>query len=132
MKAIWIDDDKLRSENLILLFELYGVSIKHFCIYDENVEKYIKLNTDTSFIILDLMMPPGKLEYKDTNGGDYTGIPVYKEIRKYFNGPIIFYTVHRSFEKFKDLEVSDHKLAYLTKPKSPEFFLEIVGSLLSK
>nr|WP_319571749.1 response regulator [uncultured Draconibacterium sp.] len=128
MRAIWIDDDRFMIYNLKNLFSLYGVEVNHFSDYAEGIDE-LKKDPTYDFILLDLMMPVGNLKENETNGGNYTGIKVYKIIREFYTGPIIFYTVHRSNERFSDLFEKDHKLAHLPKPQSPEIILDTIKKL---
>lgn len=125
-----VDNDKQKMSPLQATLELYGFDVE-FCRDVDNAIEYVRKNTDTiDLILLDIMMPNGKLlEEIDTRSGKDTGLYLYREIREMFNGPILFYTVVRNKALVGSFISSDTKAAYLTKPQEPEEIVKEIYKL---
>lgn len=130
MLILMVDNDKQKMNSLKTTLELYGFDIEFRGDVD-SVMEYVHQNTGTiDLILLDIMMPNGKLfEEIDTRKGKDTGLHLYRKIREMFNGPILFYTVVRNKERVESFIDSDMKVAYLTKPQEPRTIVEKIYEL---
>lgn len=132
MLLLMIDEDRQKMEPLQATLELYGFNVE-YCMDVDGAMEYVCQNTDSiDIILLDIMMPSGKLfEGIDTRNGKDTGLHLYRKIREVYYGPIIFYTVVRNRELVESFISSDPRVAYLTKPQEPEEIVKRIFKLCS-
>jgi len=108
-KVVIIDDDKIQMKHYKLALAAAGYDVVFISKTDDLVPVFDgKVHQDTSFFIVDTMMPPGKLYEKvPTSGGEYTGLFVTRDLRKRFPViPIILWT-SAHIEKILD-EAKNH------------------------
>lgn len=126
MKIIWIDDDEYRTklvrENLA---ELFDCQISFFEKYIEGYSNLQKYKNNIDAVILDIMMPPGKLfDAEAAENGNITGLLLYKEIRKFYHGAIILYTNFRDLSMIKRYTAHDKNVRYQKKPALAEDIMQ--------
>ncbi len=107
--VLLIDDDKMPMKFYIRALEQKGFEVKQCFEPDCALEFMQKRGTQIAVIILDIMMPPGKIyENEETNQGLRTGVFLLKNIRKEGycqNTPVIVLTNVKNPETLSEFEV---------------------------
>lgn len=126
MRVLWIDDDEYRTklvrENLA---ELYNCHISFYKTYIDGYTNLQKHKNNTDVVILDIMMPPGKMFNSDAaDYGRVTGLLLYKKIREFYHGAIILYTNFRDRSTINHYIRQDPYVRYQKKPALAEDIMQ--------
>lgn len=130
--VLMVDDDRLPMSYYVKALEKEGFNVEHCLEPDSALDFANKKGSEIDLIILDVMMPPGKVfEKEDTHEGLRTGVFLLKEIRKICsNMPIVILTNVKN-SKTLDEFVDKPMIRIIQKIDCPPFdLIEIVNEIL--
>ena len=128
-KIILIDDESREMDSYFQELKL-AFKNKYEIVFVKNVDsayEFLQKNYDRiKLVILDVMMPPGKLlKYVDTDDGLRTGVLFHKKIRNIFSDlPIIIFT-NFSSEELENQINQDKKSKFIRKTECLPFELVV-------
>lgn len=107
---LFIDDEERIMDSYKLELEMVGYAV----VLENDVNAALRTFQaklgEISLVILDIMMPPGKLSETETDGGLRTGLQLYREIReKSPDLPIMIFT--NVSDKGVEKQFRDEKIA---------------------
>ncbi len=130
MRLVWIDDDVFSVRKQSELLGYLDHLVDMFSDYDSGLEHIRENNKRIDAIILDVMMPPGRLANQvGSQDGRTTGLVVYKLIRQIYRGPILIYSVFRDKELVEQSIMTDHRARFLNKPATEEEILAVIREI---
>jgi len=136
MTVLFIDDERRRMEAFAMELELTIKPVVFFSEVDSAWDYFVKNQKKIKLIILDIMMPPGKMFDADStelNLGLRTGILFYGKIRELAPKlPVIIFT-NASSPEVKERFREQRKCLYIQKKGYyPTEFVQIVRQLLAE